>query len=148
MEKLNLPTYDHNIKQQGDKTLIFDVIRKKYVVLTPEEWVRQHFIHYLISDLNYAKGLIKIEGGLLYNSLQKRSDILTYGRDAKPFMLVECKAPEVALSQATFRQAAMYNKTINARYVVLTNGFEHSCFTFNQTSNKVEFLDTIPSFEA
>ena len=147
MDKLNLPSYDHKVKQDGGKVLIFDEIRRKYVVLTPEEWVRQHFVHFLINSLGYSKGLIKIEGGIKYNNLQKRSDLVAYDRNSQPYLLVECKAPEVYLNQATFRQAAMYNKTIGAKYVVLTNGFEHSCFTYNKDTNKVEFLDQLPKFE-
>ena len=146
MENLNLPKFAHKIKRQEDKTVIFDVIRKKFVVLTPEEWVRQHFVHYMINQLNYSRSLINVEAGLKYNSLSKRSDIVAYARDAAPFMLVECKAPGVRLNKSTFEQAAMYNKTIGARYVVLTNGLEHSCFEVKPALKKIEFLNHIPTF--
>ena len=146
MDKLNLPPFDHNIKHQDNKNVIFDVIRKKYVVLTPEEWVRQHFIHYMINQLNYSRSLIKVEGGLKYNKLAKRSDVIAYARDSSPFLLVECKAPGVRINQAAFRQSAMYNKTIGARYVALTNGLEHVCFEVQSDVKKIEFLDHIPHF--
>jgi hypothetical protein len=146
MEKLNLPRFGHNIKHQEGKTVIFDVIRKKFVALTPEEWVRQNFVHYLINHLQYARSLINIETGLKYNQLAKRSDIIAYSRDSLPFLLVECKAPQVPINQSTFEQAAMYNKSVGAKYVVLTNGLEHSCFTFDQSSKQLKFLDHIPGF--
>lgn len=147
MDKLNLPSYDHKIKQEGGKVFIFDEIRKKYIVLTPEEWVRQHFIQYMITKLGYPRGLIKVEGGVKYNGLNKRSDLVAFDRDSEPLLLVECKAPEVYLNQSTFEQAAMYNRTIGARFVVLTNGIEHSCFTYNPETKSIEFLDHLPSFD-
>jgi len=143
---LSLPSIDCKIKQDGDNMFIFDIVRKKYVFLTPEEWVRQHFLHYLITDLNYPKSLIKIESGLKYNNRTKRSDIVAYSREAKPLMLIECKSSDYHLNERVIQQASMYNKVLQARYVVITNGKEHSCFTYNQLKKEVEFLSEIPSF--
>src|SRR5687768_5807472 len=105
MHKLNLPPFDYKLKKAEGKVWIFDVIRKKYLVLTPEEWVRQHFIHFITTELKYPKGLLKIEGGLTYNELHKRSDILVFDREAKPWMIIECKSPELKLSETTLQQA-------------------------------------------
>ena len=99
MHQLNLPSFDYKLKKADGKVWIFDVIRKKYIVLTPEEWVRQHFIHYLLHELKYPRSLVKIEGGLSYNTLSKRSDIVVFDRDGRPWMLVECKSPEFKLSE-------------------------------------------------
>src|SRR5690606_27113443 len=93
MVDLNLPSFEYRIKKTEEKTFIFDEIRKKFVVLTPEEWVRQHFVHYMIGHLRYPRALINVETGLAYNQLRKRSDIVLYDRTGKPWMIVECKAP-------------------------------------------------------
>ncbi|MEN8248205.1 MAG: type I restriction enzyme HsdR N-terminal domain-containing protein [Bacteroidota bacterium] len=147
MDKLNLPVYDLNIKETEGKTVIFDVIRKKFVVLTPEEWVRQHFVNYLIHHLGYSRSLISVEHGLKYNALAKRTDIIVYSNKGVPILLVECKAPEHKLGQKVMEQAMMYNKTVNADYLVITNGLEHSCLFIDRGSNELKFLSEIPSFE-
>lgn len=128
MFKLNLPDFKPTTRKEEGKVWIFDMIRKKYIVLTPEEWVRQHFIHYLINHLKYPKTLFKIESSLTYNKLQKRSDIVIHDRDGKPWMLVECKAPNIKLTQKAFNQVAVYNMTIGARFVAVTNGMVQYCF--------------------
>ncbi|QCK16188.1 type I restriction enzyme HsdR N-terminal domain-containing protein [Mangrovivirga cuniculi] len=130
MIKLNLPGYNIKTKRESGKEFIWDIVRKKFLVLTPEEYVRQNFIRYLIHDLNYPASLINIEGGLKVNVRQKRSDALVY-RQGNPFMLIECKAPEVKITKEVFEQAAMYNKTIGAKYLMLTNGLNHFCFQVN-----------------
>jgi len=122
MTPLNLPTYSFKVKKSEGKVWIFDPSRKKYVVCTPEEWVRQHFINYLIQDHRYPKSLFRIEGSLAYNTLQKRSDILVHDRLGKPWMLIECKSPSIKLSQRAFNQVAIYNMTIGAKYIAVTNG--------------------------
>lgn len=128
MTQLNLPSYDYKTKEMDGKYYIFDPIRKKYLVLTPEEWVRQHFIHLLITHYGYSKSLIRLEGGLNYNRLQKRSDIVVFDQEAKPFLLVECKAPEVKINQAVIEQASRYNLTLRCPFVVVTNGLSTFCF--------------------
>lgn len=146
MIQLNLPNFDYKIKNEENQKFIFDIIRKKYILITPEEWVRQHFIHFLINQLSYSKGLLKVEGGLRYNRLSKRSDILVYDRNASPFMLIECKAPEVKISQAVFEQAALYNKTIKAEYLTITNGLRHFCCKIDHENGSYSFTKNLPPF--
>ena len=146
MNKLNLPAFNPALKKEQGKVYIFDNIRKKYVVLTPEEWVRQHFINYLIQELKYPKSLFRIEGSISYNKLQKRSDILIYNRQGKPWMLIECKSPTIKLSQKAFNQVAVYNMTIGATYIAVTNGMIHYCYPAIGTGDEVKFLDEFPDF--
>ncbi len=128
MVSLNLPTFDYKLTKIEDKPYIFDSIRRKYVALTPEEWVRQHILNWLTVECQYPKSLIKSESGLQVNRLSKRTDIIVYDRTAKPFILVECKAPHILLSDGTFGQATNYNKTLNAPFLLLSNGIEHLAF--------------------
>ncbi len=143
MIKLNLPAFDYKLKKADGKVWIFDGIRKKYVVLTPEEWVRQHFVHYLTIMLSYPKALVKIEGGLHYNQLAKRSDIVVFNRSGKPWMIVECKAPEIELTERAAQQVSVYNSAHNAEYIVLTNGIRHLCF---DVSSGIKSLGTLPDY--
>ncbi|HNR72705.1 MAG: Restriction endonuclease, type I, R subunit/type III [Bacteroidetes bacterium OLB12] len=148
MYKLNLPEFNIALRKEQGKVWIFDIIRKKYVVLTPEEWVRQHFIHYLINELSYPKALFKVERGLTYNKLHKRSDIIIHDRTGKPWMLVECKAPEIKLTQKAFNQVAVYNMTVGARYVAVTNGMAQYCFeALAKPGSPVQFLEAFPKFD-
>lgn len=147
MSPLNLPAVDFKVKKSDGKVWIFDGIRKKFVVLTPEEWVRQHFVHHLIHDLHYPRSLFRIEGSLSYNTLQKRSDILVYDRNGKPWMLIECKSPSIKLTQRAFNQAAMYNMTVGARYVAVTNGMVHFCFLPPRPGGEAVFLNDFPDFK-
>jgi predicted type IV restriction endonuclease len=143
---LNLPSIDSKIKKEGGKLLIFDIIRKKYIVLTPEEWVRQHFIHFLISGKGYPRSLFKIESSLSFNKLQKRSDILVHDRQGKPWMLVECKSSSIKLSQKAFNQIAVYNMTVGAKYLAVTNGMVHYCCEAPALGTESKFLDVFPEF--
>jgi hypothetical protein len=147
MNKLRLPSYDHKTKKEAGKVLIFDLIRRKYVMLTPEEWVRQHFIHYLVNELKYPKSLFKVESGLKYNQKQKRSDILIHNRQGKAWMLIECKSPDIKLSQNAFNQVSVYNMTIGAKYLAVTNGLVHYCFVAGTSVENPMFLDGFPDFE-
>lgn len=148
MYQLNLPKYEPTLKKEEGKIWIFDVIRKKYIVLTPEEWVRQHFINYLITELKYPKSLFRIEGSLTYNKLQKRSDILVFDRMGKAWMLVECKSPTIKLNQKAFNQVAVYNMTIGAKYLAVTNGMAHFVCEAATLGNEAKFLNSFPSFES
>jgi len=141
---LNLPKFEIQVKEMDKGTCIFDVIRKKYIVLTPEEWVRQHFIHFLINSYKYPKSLMKVESGLKYNNLQKRSDIQVYTRKGHPFLIVECKASNVKLDSKVIDQAALYNKSIGADYIIVTNGMNFRCL--KTTSIIVEWVEKIPVF--
>jgi predicted type IV restriction endonuclease len=145
--KLNLPEAALSLKKEEGKVYIFDIIRKKYIVLTPEEWVRQHFIHFLISDLKYPRSLFRIEGALSYNRMQKRSDILVRNREGKPWMLVECKSPAIKLTQKAFNQIAVYNMTIGATYLAVTNGMVHYCCLAPQLGGEAAvFNSQFPEF--
>ncbi|MDP1816959.1 MAG: type I restriction enzyme HsdR N-terminal domain-containing protein [Leadbetterella sp.] len=132
------------IKDIEGKSYIFDIIRKKYILLTPEEIVRQNFLDYLILEKNYSKNLIKLESALKYNTLKKRSDILVYDKLGKPFLLVECKAEIVAISQLTIEQASRYNLQIKAPFVCITNGFKTYCFKIDFDDNSITQLNAIP----
>jgi hypothetical protein len=144
-QKLNLPPFEFKIKEDEGKKFIYDTIRKNYFLLTPEEWVRQHFLHFLINHYHYPKGLIKIETGLRYNKLLKRSDIIIFDRNGRPFLLVECKSADHKLIQAGFDQAAMYNTTIKAPYIALTNGLKTYCCRINQETRHYEFMEDLPT---
>ncbi len=146
MVKLNLPEYDCKLKKAEGKVWIFDVIRKKYIVLTPEEWVRQHFINYLVIEKKYPKALIRVEGGLNYNQLQKRSDIVVFGRDGNPWMIVECKSPMLALSATTLQQVSAYNASLKAKFISVTNGMVHYCALTDWSSGKTTVLADLPEF--
>jgi len=148
MTSLNLPTYDFKVKKSEGKVWIFDPMRKKYVVLTPEEWVRQHFVNFLVQEHHYPKSLFRIEGGLTYNKLLKRSDILVYNREGKPWLLVECKSPTIKMSQRAFNQVAIYNMTIGAKYLAITNGMVHYCCVAPKPGEEGKFLDDFPEFES
>lgn len=148
MYKLNLPDFNPTLRKEEGKVWIFDIIRKKYIVLTPEEWVRQHFVHYLINQFKYPRSLFRVESGLTYNKLQKRSDIVIHSRQGKPWMLIECKSPVIKLTQKAFNQVAVYNMTIGARYVAVTNGMAQFCFeAIDKPGNEVKFLESFPDFE-
>jgi predicted type IV restriction endonuclease len=146
MYKLNLPSYTPTLKKEEGKVWIFDLIRKKYIVLTPEEWVRQHFINYLIVELKYPKSLFRIEGSLTYNKLQKRSDILVFDRNGKPWMLIECKSPTIKLHQKAFNQVAVYNMTLGAKYLAVTNGMAHFVCESATLGQEPRFLENFPEF--
>ena len=144
---LNLPQYPLDIKTGGAQEVVFDKIRKKYVVLTPEEWVRQHFVNYLIYDLKYPKSLIKIESGMVVNNLGKRTDIVVYNRAIEPLLLVECKASRVLLNDKAMEQLAIYNRTMKAEFLVLTNGLKHYCCKMDYDSASYQFQSELPHFK-
>jgi len=146
MIKLKLPDFDLKIKSKENKYFILDIIRKKYVVLTPEEWVRQNFIHFLIEHKKYPKSLIAVEKQLKINTLTKRTDILIFNKNAEPDIIVECKAPSVKISQKTFDQIARYNLKLNANYLIITNGLQHYFAKMNSKEKKYIFLKDIPEY--
>ena len=123
--KLNFPDYNFTIKQEQGNALIFDIIRKKYVRLSPEEWVRQHVIAWLTSGIGVPEGLISVERAFDFNGLRKRFDVCVAGPDAKMQLLVECKAPGVKLSGETLRQAGIYHRTLGVSRIFLSNGIQH-----------------------
>lgn len=143
---LNFPAYPFRYKKVGDCTYIFDEVRKKFLVLTPEEWVRQHLVQYLINQKNYPKSLIKLEGGLKLNSLQKRSDILLYNNLGQKIMLVECKAPFIKISQSTFDQIARYNFIHQVKWLYVSNGLEHYCCEIDLIHKTYQFFPEPPEY--
>ncbi|MCU0449494.1 MAG: type I restriction enzyme HsdR N-terminal domain-containing protein [Bernardetiaceae bacterium] len=145
MFALNLPAFDHQTKQAGGKWYILDRCRQKWVMLTPEEWVRQHFIHHLLAA-GYPQPLLSLERGLRYHGLPRRSDIVAYDRAMRPFLLVECKAPQVPLNEKVLAQALTYNHVLQARYVAITNGLAH-CYFERQTEPPAHLpLAALPEF--
>jgi type I site-specific restriction endonuclease len=145
MQKLNLPPVQLRTKQTGNKIQVFDEVRKKFVALTPEEWVRQHFIHYLIKGLGYSGGLIAVEMLVKVNGLSQRADVVLYDKQGRARIIVECKAPEVAVNRAVFNQAARYNTQLNVDYLVVTNGMQHYCAKLLDEKGNYELLKAIPN---
>ena len=146
MQNLNFPTYSFRLKNSENNTHIFDVVRKKFVVLQPEEWVRQHCIQYLIQEKNYPISLINVEKVVLINGLKKRYDIAVFDSNGSLVLVVECKAPKVKISQTTFDQIARYNLTLKAHYLMVTNGLNHYFCTMNYNNESFEFLKTLPDY--
>ena len=146
MQKLNFPTYSFRLKNNENKHLIFDVIRKKFVVLQPEEWVRQHCLNFLIQEKNYPKSLINVEKELLINGLKKRYDIVVYNSDGSIHIIVECKSFNISIAQNTFDQIARYNMTLNANYLMVTNGLNHYYCKMDYDGERYEFLRNIPEY--
>ena len=146
MPHLNLPKVALKTKSVEGTIQVFDVIRKKYFVLTPEEWVRQHFIHYLNTEKNYPMGLMGVEKMVKYNALKTRADIVLYTTEGKAKMIVECKAPNVKITQDTFNQIAKYNFKLKVKYLVLTNGIQHFCCQMDYETNGIKFLEEIPTY--
>jgi len=144
MQQLNFPQYDFKIRKQNNKWYIFDIIRKKYVLLTPEEWVRQHSLHYLINDKKYPESLIAVEKLLNINQTKRRFDIVVFDRQMQPEILVECKAPSIKIDQKTFDQANQYNWLLKAPYLILTNGLKHYICQINFKENNYRFIQELP----
>ena len=146
MPHLNLPKVALKTKSVEGTIQVFDVIRKKYFVLTPEEWVRQHFIHYLNTEKNYPMGLMGVEKMVKYNALKTRADIVLYTTEGKAKMIVECKAPNVKITQDTFNQIAKYNFKLKVLFLVVTNGMQHFCCKMDYEKNINCFLEEVPAF--
>ncbi|MEE9349188.1 MAG: type I restriction enzyme HsdR N-terminal domain-containing protein [Flavobacteriaceae bacterium] len=147
MFELNLPTYPFKITLKNKKHYIFDVIRKKNIFLTPEEWVRQHFIQFLIKEKKYPVSLIAVEKEIKVNNLKKRFDILVFNNKGEHQIIVECKAPKVKITQATFDQIARYNMTLNAKYLIVTNGLEHFFCQMDFKNKTYLFLKDCPEYK-
>ena len=142
--QIEFSKYDLRIRSENNIQYIFDIIRKKHVVLTPEEWVRQHIIHYLLYDHQFPKSLISVEKKLTLNELTKRTDIVLYNKKAEPVLIVECKAESVPLSQKTFEQIARYNLTLNVPFLWVTNGKTNHLCRIDHTLKTFIFLEKLP----
>jgi hypothetical protein len=147
MESLNLPTYSFNIKFQEQRKYIFDTLRKKYVLLTPEEWVRQNFLKYLIEEKKYPASLISVEMEMKLNKLSKRCDAVVFDRNANPVLIVECKAASVKINQAVFEQIARYNMQLKVNYLIVTNGLTHYCCKIDFEKQSYLFLNEVPEYD-
>jgi hypothetical protein len=145
---LNLPPYPFRITEREGQFFVFDEIRKKTLLITPEEWVRQHFVQYLVAQKKYPKSLIQLEGGLKLNGMSKRTDILVYNSSAEKLLLVECKAPTVKITQAVFDQIARYNMVHQVPLLVVTNGLEHFYCRIDFEQQKYLFLKELPDYES
>lgn len=143
---LNLPQYSFRIKEKLGKKLIFDGFRRRWVALTPEEWVRQNFVRYLTEEKHFPASLTAIERSLRMNQRDFRSDIVLFSKSGNPLVVVECKAPEVKISQQVFNQIAHYNLDLRVSYLIVTNGLAHYCCWFDQSQLSYTFLPEIPDY--
>lgn len=146
MKSLNYPNYSFRFKNSENKTYIFDEIRKKFVVLTPEEWVRQNTLQYLIQEKKYSKSFINVEKLVKVNRINKRYDIVVFNPDGSIFLLIECKAPEIQISQQTFDQIARYNLALKATFLMVTNGLNHYFCQMDFENEKYLFLKDLPHY--
>ena len=148
MQKLQFPSYSFRFKNSENKIAIFDEIRKKFILLTPEEWVRQHVVQFLMTEKNYPQSLLNVEKVLQVNGLRKRYDIVVYNSDGTIHILIECKAPEVTISQNTFDQIAQYNMTLQSNYLMVTNGLNHYFCQMDFENEKYQFLTELPNYQS
>lgn len=146
MQKLNFPTYSFRFKNSENKVSIFDEIRKKFILLTPEEWVRQHVVQFLLQDKKYPKSYINVEKLIKINNLSKRYDGVVFQPNGDIFLLIECKAPQVPISQQTFDQIARYNLVLKAKYLMVTNGLNHYFCQMDFENEKYVFLKELPEY--
>ena len=146
MQKLNFPEYSFRFKNSENKISVFDEIRKKFVILQPEEWVRQHCVKFLLNEKKYPLSLVNVEKKLMLNNLEKRYDIVVFNPDGSIFLIVECKSFNIAIDQDTFDQIARYNLTLEAEMLMVTNGLEHFYCKMNHLEKRYQFLRDLPSY--
>jgi len=146
MQKLNFPPYTFRFKNSENKVSIFDEIRKKFMLMTPEEWVRQNVVRFLLEEKKYPKSYINVEKIIKINGLTKRYDIVVFQPNGKIFLLIECKAPEVPISQNTFDQIARYNMVLEAEFLMVTNGLNHYFCKMDYEKEQYNFLKDLPEF--
>ena len=146
MLSLNLPSYAAKVKEKDGKLVIFDPVRRKYVALTPEEWVRQHFVNYLVTDKGYPKELLANEVPVKLNGTAKRCDTVAYNRFLAPLMIVEYKAPTIEITSAVFDQIVRYNMALHVRYLTVSNGISHFCCKIDYENLTYSFLEGIPEY--
>jgi len=146
LQPLNLPPFPFKISDSNGQLTLFDEIRKKHVIITPEEWVRQHFVQYLINQKKYPRSLIKLEGGLRLNGLPKRTDIIVFNPAGEKILMVECKAPSVNINQKVFDQVARYNITHKIALLAVTNGLQHYYCTIDFEKQGYQFIENLPGY--
>ncbi len=144
MQSLSFPNYSFRIKNKENKTLIFDVVRKNFMVLTPEEWVRQHVLQFLLKEQQIPLSHINVEKQLTVHQTKKRYDIVVFNKDGSIYLIVECKAPHIAISQNTFDQIARYNLVTQAEYLMITNGLSHYFCQLDNENERYIFLENLP----
>ena len=144
--EINLPPYEIKLREQNGKRQIFDSLRRRYVALTPEEWVRQHFVHFLIEHKGYPKGLLANEVELHIGEKKLRCDSLLYNKDLQPQMIIEYKAPHIELTQRVFDQITAYNFLLHVDYLIISNGLQHYCCRMNYDNREYSFLRNIPDY--
>lgn len=148
MQPLNFPSYSFRFKNSENKVAIFDEIRKKFIILTPEEWVRQHVVRFLLEAKNYSKSYLNVEKTITLNGLTKRYDVVVFNPDGSIFLLVECKAPEIPITQTTFDQIARYNLVLKAQYLMVTNGLNHYFCQMDFEKEQYVFLKDLPEYSS
>ena len=148
MNALNLPSFDAKIRKSDAGFEILDVLRRKYILLTPEEWVRQHFVHYLISEKKYRASLMANEAGIKLNSLTRRCDTVVYNNRLEPLMIIEYKEPNVAISQNVFDQIVRYNIVLRVRYLIVSNGMHHYCCEMDYENQTFRYLTDVPEYDS
>ncbi len=146
MQKLNFPNYQFRFKNSENKVSIFDEIRKKFIILTPEEWVRQNVVQYLLLEKKYPKSLINVEKVLKINGLTKRYDVVVFNNDGSINVLIECKSTDIKISQTVFDQIARYNMTLKANFLMVTNGLNHYICKIDFENEKYSFLESLPNY--
>jgi hypothetical protein len=147
VQQLNFPDITLRTSLSGKVVRVYDEVRRKWLVLTPEEWVRQHMIHYLRDYLGYPASLMGVEKSLNYMGMKKRSDLVVYGKNTEPLLLVECKAPEIKIEGKAFDQAARYNFHYQVPYLMISNGLSHYCCVMDFNTSSWKFLDTLPAYQ-
>ena len=148
MKTLNLPKTEFKIISRGEKLNIFDILRRRYVTLTPEEWVRQHFIHFLIEYKGYPAARMGNEISLDLNGTRKRCDSVLYDKEARPIMIIEYNAPHIPITQETFQQISRYNMKLHVPWLIVSNGMEHYCCQVDYEKGEYHFLSDIPQYDA
>lgn len=146
--QLKFPTYKFKTKSEQNTNYVFDIVRKKYVILTPEEWVRQHVLHYLTLDKNYPQSLLAVERGLDVNGRKKRFDILAFNKNGQPLLLIECKSPDIDINRAVFEQIAVYNSAFGVKLLFVTNGLQHVVIQYSDDFQQYTYLPELPEFNS
>jgi len=146
LPRLNLPAAEIKLQEANGQLMIFDMLRKRWLICLPEEWVRQHWVHYLVNTLQYPPGLIAQEHEIPHHGTSRRADIVAFTRDMRPFLLIECKAPDITLGSSVMEQAGVYNAFLKAPFIAVSNGLLHLCAEMNSDMNGFTFCDSIPSF--
>jgi type I site-specific restriction endonuclease len=147
VKQLNFPRYEFKLRKSGDGFQILDEFRKKWVALTPEEWVRQHTLRWIITEKLYPAGLIAVEKSILINGMEQRFDAVVFNRASEPAVIIECKAPEVKITEEVFDQVARYNMKVMAPFLLITNGLTHYCCVMDHEGKSYSFLKELPSYK-